>query len=180
MGRFQQPHTQRPGLDEQGWVIIPSHARQRGRPATPDSGGVRGGAPRLITAGSMGAQQAYHLGGPGPRAGGADLLPSAARPAPNAPHACSCSALRQALKPPIPAWDGTRFRASPEQGLRTFALIYASWAASQALLQAGPAHEALGYGSRFEAYVGSAAGCPPTAATIPTILLAMLDTWLGQ
>jgi homoserine O-acetyltransferase len=31
-----------------------------------------------------------------------------------------------------PAWDGTRFVAVPERGLRAFARIYASWAASQA------------------------------------------------
>lgn len=36
-----------------------------------------------------------------------------------------------------PAWDGTRFVTYPDRGIRAFARIYASWAASQAFYRAG-------------------------------------------
>ena len=51
--------------------------------------------------------------------------------------------LRQALTAD-PHWNGRGFTGTPEQGLRSFALIYASWAASQAFYRQG-SHLALGY-----------------------------------
>jgi homoserine O-acetyltransferase len=84
--------------------------------------------------------------------------------------------LRQALTAD-PGWDGLRFRAVPKQGLRTFALIYASWAASQPFYRRG-AHRQLGYAS-VEAYVEEA-WLPAYSRHDPHDLLAMLDLWLAN
>ncbi|MGB5239808.1 MAG: homoserine acetyltransferase, partial [Prochlorococcaceae cyanobacterium] len=76
-----------------------------------------------------------------------------------------------------PAWDGEHFRSTPEQGLRSFALIYASWAASQAYYRQG-LHEALGYTS-VDDYV-ERSWLPAYRRHDPRDLLAMLDTWLAN
>ncbi len=132
-------------------------------------------APALIYGWSMGAQQAYHW---------AVLEPERTRRL-----CCICGtarttahnrvfllSLRQALTAD-PHWDGQRFRGVPEQGLRTFALIYASWAASQPFYRRG-AHRQLGYAS-VEAYVEQA-WLPAYRRHDPHDLLAMLDVWLAN
>ena len=65
----------------------------------------------------------------------------------------------------------------PEQGLRTFALIYASWAASQPFYRHGR-HRELGYSS-VEDYV-ERSWLPAYRRHDPRDLLAMLDTWLAN
>jgi homoserine O-acetyltransferase len=84
--------------------------------------------------------------------------------------------LRQALTAD-PAWTGRSFRAMPEQGLRTFALIYASWAASQAFYRQGR-HRELGYSS-VEDYV-ERSWLPAYRRHAPEDLVAMLDVWLAS
>lgn len=132
-------------------------------------------APALIYGWSMGAQQAYHW---------AVLEPERTRRI-----CCVCGtarttahnrvfllSLRQALTAD-PHWDGLRFRGVPEQGLRTFALIYASWAASQPFYRRG-AYRQLGYAS-VDAYVEQA-WLPAYCRHDPHDLLAMLDVWLAN
>jgi homoserine O-acetyltransferase/O-succinyltransferase len=89
----------------------------------------------LVYGWSMGAQQAYHW---------AVLHPDRVR---RLVALCGCArttahnivflrSLEAALQAD-PAWDGTRFAAVPERGIRAFARIYASWAASQAFYREG-------------------------------------------
>jgi len=84
--------------------------------------------------------------------------------------------LRQALSAD-PAWNGSGFDAVPEQGLRTFALIYASWAASQPYYRRC-AHRELGYDT-VEHYVEDA-WLPAYRRHDPRDLIAMLDVWLAN
>jgi len=130
--------------------------------------------PALVYGWSMGAQQAYHWG-----------VLEAQRPrrlccvcgtARTTPHnRLFLLSLRHALTSD-PAWDGEGFTAVPEQGLRHFALIYASWAASQPYYRRG-AHLELGYDS-VEAYVQEA-WLPAYRRHDPRDLIAMLDVWLA-
>jgi homoserine O-acetyltransferase len=123
----------------------------------------------------MGAQQAYHW---------AVLEPERPRRI-----CCVCGtarttahnrlfllSLRQALTAD-PAWNGSGFDAVPEQGLRTFALIYASWAASQPYYRRG-AHRQLGH-EAVEHYVEQA-WLPAYRRHDPRDLIAMLDVWLAN
>lgn len=190
-----------PILDPQRWCVVLVSQFGNGRSSSPSSGdpGLAGGrwpvdhrdnvaaqrrlleevfgvaAPALIYGWSMGAQQAYHW---------AVLEPERTRRI-----CCVCGtarttahnrvfllSLRQALTAD-PSWDGLRFRGAPEQGLRTFAFIYASWAASQPFYRRG-AHRQLGYAS-VEAYVEEA-WLPAYRRHDPHDLLAMLDVWLAN
>jgi homoserine O-acetyltransferase len=129
----------------------------------------------LIYGWSMGAQQAYHWAALEPeRVERICCLCGTARTTPH--NRLFLLSLRQALTAD-PAWDGRRFTAVPEQGLRTFALIYASWAASQSFYRQGR-HVALGYGS-VEEYV-ERGWLPAYRRLDPHDLVAMLDTWLAN
>ncbi|MEO0409511.1 MAG: homoserine acetyltransferase, partial [Cyanobacteria bacterium P01_A01_bin.135] len=70
---------------------------------------------------------------------------------------------------------GDRFTGVPEQGFHTFAMIYASWAASQPYYREAP-YRQFGYDS-LEDYLqrGWEAGYRKRD---PHNLLAMIDTWL--
>ncbi len=190
-----------PILDPERWCVVLVSQFGNGRSSSPSRGepGLAGGrwpvdhrdnvaaqrrlleevfavtTPALIYGWSMGAQQAYHW---------AVLEPERTRRI-----CCVCGtarttahnrvfllSLRQALTAD-PHWDGLRFRGVPEQGLRTFALIYASWAASQPFYRRG-AHRQLGYAS-VEAYVEQA-WLPAYRRHDPHDLLAMLDVWLAN
>jgi homoserine O-acetyltransferase len=132
-------------------------------------------APALIYGWSMGAQQAYHWGVLEPERSRRLLcLCGTARTTPH--NRLFLLSLRQALTAD-PAWNGERFTAPPEQGLRTFALIYASWAASQPFYAAGE-HGRLGYAT-VDDYVEQA-WLPAYRRHDPHNLLAMLDTWLAS
>jgi homoserine O-acetyltransferase/O-succinyltransferase len=74
-----------------------------------------------------------------------------------------------------PAWTGTKFEGIPDRGFRTFARIYASWAASQAFYRSR-LYQPLGYES-LEDYLVRAweAGY---RRRDPHDLIAMIDTWL--
>ena len=76
-----------------------------------------------------------------------------------------------------PAWDGERFRAVPERGLRTFARIYASWAASQAFYRERLYRE-LGYVD-LEDYL-QRAWEPSYRRRHAADLLAMLRIWMSN
>ncbi|MBC1260446.1 alpha/beta fold hydrolase [Synechococcus sp. BSF8S] len=172
-GRSSSPSNSPMGLAEEGWVI--SHgdnvaAQQR---LIREVFGVERLA--LIYGWSMGAQQAYHWAAlePGAVERICCLCGTARTPPPNRLFLLS---LRQALTAD-PAWDGRRFSATPEQGLRTFALIYASWAASQPYYRQGR-HAALGYCS-VDDYV-ERSWLPAYRRHEPRDLLAMLDTWLAN
>jgi homoserine O-acetyltransferase len=132
-------------------------------------------SPALIYGWSMGAQQAYHWAVLEPeRTQRVCCVCGTARTTPH--NRVFLLSLRQALTAD-PAWDGRRFLGMPEQGLRTFALIYASWAASQPFYRRG-AHHQLGYAS-VEAYVEQA-WLPAYRRHDPHDLLAMLDVWLAN
>ncbi|MCP9934624.1 alpha/beta fold hydrolase [Cyanobium sp. Candia 9D4] len=132
-------------------------------------------SPALIYGWSMGAQQAYHWAVLEPeRTQRICCVCGTART--TAHNRVFLLSLRQALTAD-PHWDGLRFQGVPEQGLRTFALIYASWAASQPFYRRG-AHRQLGYAS-VEAYVEQA-WLPAYRRHDPHDLLAMLDVWMAN
>lgn len=75
-----------------------------------------------------------------------------------------------------PAWDGIRFTAYPDRGIRAFACIYASWAASQAFYRTGlwrPGYDSL------EDYLTRAWEANYRKKD-PLDLLAMLRTWAAN
>jgi homoserine O-acetyltransferase len=78
--------------------------------------------------------------------------------------------LRQALTSDR-HWNGSGFDGPPEQGLRTFALIYASWAASQPFFRTitEPVEEHV-----------QRQWLPHYQRHDPSDLIAMLDTWLAH
>jgi len=183
-GGLQQPQHQAPwACAEQGWVIsMPDNVAALAHAA--DSGGVREAwsAVALDSTLRRGARKQVltQLGGPGPeRWSGSDA--SAATGPHHAPQRPVLSGLAARPSPPIPDLVEVALpRASPEQGLRTFALIYASWAASQPSTGRARAKR-IRWLRQLEAITWSAGWLPTlTAATIPTILWRMLDTWLGQ
>jgi len=131
--------------------------------------------PALIYGWSMGAQQAYHWAVLEPeRPRRLCCLCGTARTTPH--NRLFLLSLRQALTAD-PAWDGSRFRSEPLEGLRRFALIYASWAASQPFYRRG-GHRKPGHAS-VESYVEQA-WLPLYRRHDPHNLLAMLDVWLAN
>ncbi|MFM7674908.1 MAG: homoserine acetyltransferase, partial [Synechococcus sp.] len=122
-----------------------------------------------------GAQQAYHWGvlEPG-RARALCCLCGTARTTPH--NQLFLLSLRQALTAD-PTWTGIGFAGIPEAGLRTFALIYASWAASQPFYRQ-ERHRWLGFES-VEAYVEQA-WLPAYRRHDPRDLLTMIDVWLAN
>jgi len=131
--------------------------------------------PALVYGWSMGAQQAYHWAVLEPqRPQRICCLCGTARTTPH--NRLFLLSLRQALTAD-PAWNGSGFDTVPEQGLRTFALIYASWAASQAYYRRG-AHRELGFDA-VEHYVEEA-WLPAYRRHDPRDLIAMLDVWLAN
>jgi homoserine O-acetyltransferase/O-succinyltransferase len=126
----------------------------------------------LVYGWSMGAQQAYHWGALYPdRVQRIAAICGTARTTEH--NQIFLQSLRYALTSD-PAWTGTKFDQTPDRGFRTFARIYASWAASQAFYREGIYHQ-FGYAS-LEDYLVQAweAGYRQRD---PHNLLAMLDTW---
>jgi len=172
-GRSSSPSNAPIGTAEQGWLIRHVDNVRAQRRLLEEVFGVE--APALIYGWSMGAQQAYHWGVLEPERSRRLLcLCGTARTTPH--NRLFLLSLRQALTAD-PAWNGERFTAPPEQGLRTFALIYASWAASQPFYAAGE-HLRLGYAT-VDDYVEQA-WLPAYRRHDPHNLLAMLDTWLAS
>ena len=127
----------------------------------------------LVYGWSMGAQQAYHWGALFPER--VERIVALCGTAKTTDHnRIFLDSLRSALTAD-PAWTGTKFDGIPERGFRTFARIYASWAASQAYYRAKP-YLQFGYDS-LEDYLlrGWEANYRKRD---PHNLLAMIDTWL--
>jgi homoserine O-acetyltransferase/O-succinyltransferase len=127
----------------------------------------------LVYGWSMGAQQAYHWGALYPeRVERIVALCGTARTTDH--NRIFLESLRSALTAD-PAWNGSQFEGIPDRGFRTFARIYASWAASQAFYREG-LYYSLGYES-LEDYLVRAweAGYRKRD---PHNLIAMIDTWL--
>jgi homoserine O-acetyltransferase len=172
-GRSTSPSNAPPGLVAGRWPV--DHRDNVGAQRRLLEEAFQVTAPALVYGWSMGAQQAYHWAvlEPGRTRRICCVCGTARTTAHNRVFLLS---LRQALTAD-PHWDGLRFRGVPEQGLRTFALIYASWAASQPFYRRG-AHRQLGYAS-VEAYVEQA-WLPAYRRHDPHDLLAMLDVWLAN
>ncbi len=155
------------GLAEQGWVV--SHAdnvaaQQR---LLQEHFGVS--RLPLIYGWSMGAQQAYQWAISQPQC--VERICCVCGTARTSPHnRLFLLSLRQALTGD-PHWNGSGFSGVPEQGLRTYALIYASWAASQPFFR--------GISEPVEQHVEQQ-WLPAYRRHDPRDLIAMLDTWLAH
>ncbi len=172
-GRSSSPSTGPMGLAEEGWVISHADNVAAQRRLLEEVFAVERIA--LIYGWSMGAQQAYHWGALAPeRVERLCCLCGTARTTPH--NRLFLLSLRQALTAD-PAWNGRRFEVPPERGLRTFALIYASWAASQSYYREGR-HRTAGVASVEEAV--ERRWLPAYRRQDPHDLVAMLDTWLAN
>ncbi|MBD2579491.1 alpha/beta fold hydrolase [Oscillatoria sp. FACHB-1406] len=126
----------------------------------------------LVYGWSMGAQQAYHWGAL--YRDRVDRIAAICGTARVTVHnQIFLKSLRAALTAD-PAWNGERFTATPERGFHTFALIYASWAASQAFYR----HNLHQQGERTLDEYLSQAWEANYRKRDPHNLIAMLDTWL--
>ena len=171
-GCSSSPSNSAMGLAEGGWWISHADNVRAQRSLLEEVFSVE--APALIYGWSMGAQQGYHWAVLEPER--CQRLLTICGTARTTPHnRLFLLSLRQALTAD-PAWNGAGFDGEPLQGLRTFALIYASWAASQPYYRSLPL-AALGYGS-LEAYVEQA-WLPLYRRHDPHNLVAMLDAWLA-
>jgi len=128
---------------------------------------------QLVYGWSMGAQQAYHWAVLHPeRVRRVAALCGTARTSEH--NIVFLRSLEAALQAD-PAWDGTRFVATPERGFRAFARIYASWAASQTFYRER-LYRKLGY-CDLEDYLVRAWEASYRRRH-PLDLLAMLRTWM--
>jgi homoserine O-acetyltransferase len=128
----------------------------------------------LVYGWSMGAQQAYHWAVLHPER--VRRLVAVCGTARTTEHNVLFLRSLEAALLADPAWDGTRFVGTPERGLRAFARIYASWAASQAFYRQR-LYVALGYRD-LDDYLARAWE-PSYRRHDPADLLAMLRTWIG-
>lgn len=127
----------------------------------------------LVYGWSMGAQQAYHWGALYPdRVKRIAALCGTAKTTDH--NRIFLKSLRAALTAD-PAWVGDRFEGTPDRGFHAFALIYASWAASQAYYRE-EIYRPLGFDSLDEYLLK---GWEVNyRKRDPHNLLAMIDTWL--
>jgi homoserine O-acetyltransferase len=128
----------------------------------------------LVYGWSMGAQQAYHWAVLHPER--VQRLAALCGTARTSPHNTIFLRSLEAALQADPAWNGTRFVDTPVRGLRAFARIYASWAASQAFYRERLYLE-LGYSDLDDYLVrGWEANY---RRRDPLDLLAMLRTWIA-
>lgn len=161
------------GLAESGWVIRHSDNVRAQRRLLRERFGIERLA--LIYGWSMGAQQGYQWAVDHPEA--VDRLCCVCGTARTTTHnRLFLLSLRQALTADR-HWTGTGFEAEPIEGLRTFALIYASWAASQRFY--GEGRHLTNGPMAVEAYV-EGQWLPGYRRHDPRDLIAMLDTWLAH
>lgn len=126
----------------------------------------------LVYGWSMGGQQALHWGALHPTE--VERICAVCTAAKTSPHNfVFLEGLRGALTAD-PAWQGDRFTARPERGLRAFARVYAGWALSQAFYRER-VYSVLGYGSLEDFLVRDweASFLKRDASN----LLSMIDTW---
>ncbi|MFE4104832.1 alpha/beta fold hydrolase [Almyronema epifaneia] len=126
----------------------------------------------LVYGWSMGAQQAYHWGALYPeRVQRIVAICGTARTTEH--NQIFLESLRSALTAD-PTWNGKTFTGIPERGFRTFARIYASWAASQAYYRER-VYTQLGYDTLAD-YLWRGWEVNYRKRD-PRNLIAMLDTW---
>ena len=155
------------GLAEQGWVV--SHADNVAAQQRLLQERFRISRLPLIYGWSMGAQQAYQWAISQPQ--WVERICCVCGTARTSPHnRLFLLSLRQALTAD-PHWTGSGFSGDPEQGLRTYALIYASWAASQPFFR--------GISEPVEQHVEQQ-WLPAYRRHDPRDLITMLDTWLAH
>ncbi|TVS03479.1 MAG: alpha/beta fold hydrolase [Cyanobium sp. PLM2.Bin73] len=166
-GASSSPSHGAMGLAEQGWVVDHRDNVSAQRRLLAEVFGVERVA--LVYGWSMGAQQAYRWAVDHPKA--VDRICCVCGTARTSPHnRLFLLSLRQALTAD-PHWTGSGFTAPPEQGLRTYALIYASWAASQPFFRT--------IGEPVEEHVEKQ-WLPHYQRHDPRDLIAMVDTWLAH
>ena len=166
-GASSSPSHGAMGLAEQGWVVSHRDNVAAQRRLLAEVFGVE--RLPLIYGWSMGAQQAYQWAVDHPEA--VERICCVCGTARTSPHnRLFCLSLRQALTADR-HWTGAGFSGPPEQGLRSFALIYASWAASQPFFRrlAEPVEEHV-----------ESQWLPHYRRHDPRDLIAMLDTWLAH
>ena len=155
------------GLAEQGWLISHRDNIAAQRLLLEQRFGVE--RLPLIYGWSMGAQQAYQWAVLHPeRVERICCLCGTARTSPH--NRLFLLSLRQALTADR-HWTGSGFSGDPVDGLRTYALIYASWAASQPFFR--------GIDEPVEQHV-ERHWLPHYRRHDPLDLIAMLDTWLAH
>jgi homoserine O-acetyltransferase len=155
------------GLKEQGWVVSQRDNVEAQRHLLREVFGVE--RLPLIYGWSMGAQQAFQWATDHPQT--VERICCVCGSSRTSPHnRLFCLSLRQALTADR-HWNGTGFDAEPEQGLRTYALIYASWAASQPFFRT--------IAEPVEQHVEQQ-WLPHYRRHDPRDLIAMLDTWLAH
>jgi len=166
-GASSSPSNSAMGLAEQGWVVQHRDNVAAQRRLLQEVFGVE--RLPLIYGWSMGAQQAYQWAVEHPQL--VERICCVCGTARTSPHnRLFCLSLRQALTADR-HWTGSGFAADPEQGLRTYALIYASWAASQPFFRT--------VSEPIEQHVEQQ-WLPHYRRHDPRDLIAMLDTWLAH
>ena len=166
-GASSSPSHGAMGLAEQGWVVSHRDNVAAQRQLLSEAFGVNRLA--LIYGWSMGAQQAYQWAVDWPE--WVERLCCVCGSTRTSPHnRLFCLSLRQALTADA-NWNGSGFSDPPDQGLRTYALIYASWAASQPFFR--------GLQEPVERHVEQQ-WLPHYQRHDPRDLIAMLDTWLAH
>jgi homoserine O-acetyltransferase len=166
-GASSSPSNSAMGLGEQGWVVHHRDNVAAQRQLLRELFGVE--RIPLIYGWSMGAQQAYQWAVDYPEL--VERICCVCGTARTSPHnRLFCLSLRQALTADR-HWTGSCFTAEPEQGLRTYALIYASWAASQPFFRT--------ISEPVERHVEQQ-WLPHYRRHDPRDLIAMLDTWLAH
>lgn len=127
----------------------------------------------LVYGWSMGAQQAYHWGALyGDQVQRIAAICGTAKTTEH--NQIFLESLRFALTSD-PTWNGREFEGIPDRGFRTFARIYASWAASQSYYREGLYYQ-FGYKS-LEDYLLRGWEMNYRKRD-PRNLMAMIDTWL--
>ena len=166
-GASSSPSNSAMGLAEQGWVVEHRDNVAAQRRLLQDVFGVE--RLPLIYGWSMGAQQAYQWAVEHPQL--VERICCVCGTARTSPHnRLFCLSLRQALTADR-HWTGSGFAAPPEEGLGTYALIYASWAASQPFFRT--------VAEPIEQHVEQQ-WLPHYRRHDPRDLIAMLDTWLAH
>jgi homoserine O-acetyltransferase len=166
-GASSSPSNSTMGLAEQGWVVRHRDNVAAQRRLLGELYGVE--RIPLIYGWSMGAQQAYRWAVDHPEL--VERICCVCGSTRTSPHnRLFCLSLRQALIADR-HWNGAGFDSAPEQGLRTYALIYASWAASQPFFRT--------IGEPVEEHV-ERQWLPHYQRHDPRDLIAMLDTWLAH
>ncbi len=166
-GASSSPSNSAMGLAEQGWVVQHRDNVAAQHHLLQEAYGIR--RLPLVYGWSMGAQQAYQWAVDHPQL--VERICCVCGSARTSPHTrLFCQSLRQALTADR-HWNGAGFDADPEQGLRTYALIYASWAASQPFFRTirEPVEEHV-----------ELQWLPHYRRHDPRDLIAMLDTWLAH